>query len=129
MVAPAKKKKKAKDISTSLRIGDTVMVIAGGNKKKRAIKGQTGKIMSFSGKRKERVLIEGINLITKHQAPTQQGGPSGRIQKEAPVHISNVLFYADKAKKPVKLRNKVLDDGRKVRGYLDPKNKEFVQID
>lgn len=113
----------------SLKVGDTVMVIAGGNKNKRPNKGQTGKIKAFVGKKKDRVIVEGLNLITKHKRPTQPGESGGRIQVEGSIHISNVMFYADAISRPVRVRKQKLDDGRKVRGYMDPEKKEFVQID
>lgn len=112
-----------------LKAGDTVMVIAGGNKQKRPNKGQTGKIVRFTGKNKDRAVVEGVNMVTKHQRATQPGQSSGKLNIEASIHVSNLMFYAEKAKRPVRLKHKLLDDGRKVRGYLDPENKEFVQID
>lgn len=105
------------------------MVISGGNKKKRPNKGQTGKIMGFLGKKKDRVIVEGVNLHTKHQRQTSPDKPAGKITKEAGIHISNVMFYADKIKQPVRLKHKFLEDGRKVRGYLDPESKNFVEIE
>ncbi len=110
---------------TKLKKGDPVMVIAGGNKNKRANKGQVGNITGFEG---DRVLVEGVNVITKHQRATQPGQQSAKIQKEAPIHISNVMYYVEKAKRPVRLITSTLDDGTKVRGYRDPESKEFVQL-
>jgi len=113
---------------SALRKGDPVMVIAGGNKQKRPLKGQVGKILGFRGKDKSRVLIEGVNMHTKHQRQTAPGRSAGKIQKESAVHISNVMYYVEKLKKPVRLRHSFLQDGKKVRGYRDPETKEFVQI-
>jgi ribosomal protein L24 len=48
---------------------------------------------------------------------------------EGGMHISNVLFYVEKLKKPVRLKHKILEDGKKVRGYIDPTSKSFVQIE
>lgn len=115
-------------ITSSLRRGDTVMVIAGGNKKKRANKGQVGKIARFVGERRDRVIIEGLNLITRHQKAQAANKPAGKIQKEGSIHVSNVMFYAEKIKKPVRICHQILADGKKVRGYRDPKSKEFVQV-
>lgn len=112
-----------------IKKGDMVMVVAGGNNKKRPLKGKVGKVLGFSGDRKERVLIEGVNMITKHQRAKGPEKPAGRITKEAPVHISNVMYYAEKIQRPVKLRTKALEDGRRVRGYLHPDTQDFVQID
>jgi large subunit ribosomal protein L24 len=51
------------------------------------------------------------------------------VKREAPIHVSNVMFYVEKIKRPVRLRYKLLEEGKKVRGYLDPTSKTFVQVD
>lgn len=112
-----------------IKKGDTVMVVAGGNKKTRPIKGKTGRVIGFVGEKRDRVLIEGVNMITRHQRAKGPDKPAGKVNKEAPVHISNVMYYAEKIQKPVKIQRRVLEDGRKVRGYTDPSNGQFVQID
>lgn len=117
------------EVKRKIKKGDTVMVVAGGNKKSRPIKGKIGKVIGFSGKDNERILIEGVNMITRHQRAKGPDKPAGKITKEAPVHISNVMYYADKIQKPVKLQTRALADGRRVRGYVNPNTKEFVQID
>jgi large subunit ribosomal protein L24 len=111
----------------SLRKGDLVIVIAGGNKSKRPNKGKTGKIQRFVGA--DRVIVEGINLVTRHRRAAGPNKPAGKLRTEAAIHISDVMYYVDKLKTPVRLRHKMLEDGRKVRGYRDPKTAEFVQID
>ena len=116
-----------KKVNSALKKGDTVMVISGGNKKKRPNKGKVGKILRFVGV--ERVVVEGVNLITKHQRQTAPGKPYGKLQKEGSIHISNVMFYAEKLKKPVRIKHSVLDDGKKVRGFTNPETKKFEQID
>ena len=125
----SKKKKRTATRGTYLKKGDLVMVIAGGNKEKRPVKGKTGRVLGFSGKTKDRVLVEGLNMIKRHQRATAPGQSSEIVQKEAGIHVSNVLFYAEKLNRPVRLKMKFLEDGRKVRGYLDPKSKDFVQVD
>ena len=120
--------KRVKKHPTLLKQGDTVMVIAGGHKQKRPNKGQTGVIRGFAGKNKDRVIVEGVNMITKHKRATAPGETSSKIQMEGSIHISNVLFYAEKLKRPVRLKSKFLEDGTKVRGYLEPESKEFVQL-
>lgn len=115
-----------KQRSTQLKKGDQVMVIAGGNKKKRPNKGQVGRILGFQGT--DKVIVEGLNLVTKHKRATKPGEQSEKTQIPAGIHLSNVMFYAEKIKKPVRLKQKFLDDGRKVRGYINPENGEFVQI-
>ena len=114
---------------TSLKKGDTVMVIAGGNKNSRPNKGKVGKILRFTGANKDRVIVEGINLITRHQRAKGPNAPAGKVQREGSIHLSNVMYYVEKLKKPVRIKHKVLTGGKKVRGYLNPETKEFVQID
>ena len=111
-----------------LRTGDKVMVVAGGNKHKRANKGEVGRLQAFVGKKGERVIVEGINMITKHQRQLGPDKPAGIVKSEGSIHVSNVMYYAEKIKRPVRLKSQVLEDGTKVRGYTDPESKEFVQI-
>lgn len=125
-------KKQVKPVSEiakrMLRKGDLVMVIAGGNKHKRPNKGQVGNILGFAGKKKDRVIVEGVNLITKHQRQTSADTESQIVKVEGSIHISNVMYYVEKLQKPVRLKSNFLDDGRKVRGYTSPETKEFVQV-
>ena len=121
--------KKIKKTVTRLRVGDPVMVVAGGNKKKdRVLKGQTGKILRIYSK-KDRVIVEGANMIKRHKRSQMANEPSGIIYKEGSVHISNVMYYNEELKRPVRICMKTLDDGRKVRGYTHPESKNFEQID
>lgn len=120
-------KKITKKVERTLKKGDLVMVIAGGNKKTRPIKGQTARISRFVGS--DRVILEGLNLVSRHQKAKAQGEASGIIRKEAGVHISNVMFYVEKIKKPVRLRFQQLENGRKARGYFEPGSKNFVALD
>lgn len=113
---------------TVLKKGDPVMVISGGNKKKRPTKGKVGKILRFVGTNRDRVIVEGVNLMIRHQRQTAPGKPHGKIQKEASIHVSNVMYYVEKLKKPVRIKHSVLSDGKKVRGYINPGTKDFVQI-
>ncbi|MCB0338760.1 MAG: 50S ribosomal protein L24 [Bdellovibrionales bacterium] len=120
----AKRKDEIK--SSKLKAGDTVMVIAGGNEKKRPNKGKVGKILQVRG---NRVVVEGLNKFVRHQRALGPDKPAGKIEREASIHTSNVMYYAEKLKKPVRLRYQVLEDGTKVRGYLDSETKKFVQVD
>jgi large subunit ribosomal protein L24 len=126
MKSKAKKEIQAKP--TLLKKGDTVMVIAGGNKKTNAIKGQTGKIVSFVGSDRQRAIVEGLNLVVRHTKAKTVGEKSGKIKKEAPINVSRLMYFADKINKPVRLCTSVLADGKKVRGYKDKESKSFVQI-
>ena len=115
-------------IRPSIKKGDTIMVISGGHKDKRPLVGKTAKVAAIVGKLNDRVILEGENLVTKHQRQTGPDKPAGKIKKEASLHISNVMYYVEKLKKPVRLRQSRLADGRKVRGYIHPETKEFVQV-
>jgi len=89
-----------------IKKNDQVMVLSG------ADKGKTGKVLAVFPKT-QRVLVEGINFIKKHQRQTSANAPSGIIEKEAAIHISNVSLLQDG--KVAKVGYKYLDDGRKVR--------------
>ena len=88
---------------------DTVIVLAGKDK------GKSGKILKSLPK-KQRVIVEGVNIVTKHQKPNYNNPEGGIIKKEAPIHISNVLLYCDTCKKGVRTRMKIIEDmNKKVR--------------
>ncbi len=89
-----------------IKKNDMIVVLAG------ADKGKTGKVLAVFPKT-ERVLVEGINFIKKHQRQTSANAPSGIIEKEAALNVSNVALLVDG--KPAKVGFKYLDDGRKVR--------------
>ncbi len=67
-----------------IKTGDTVIVIAG------ADKGKTGKVLRIITD-KDRVVVEGVNRVWKHVRPSQRNPQGGRIQKDAPIHASNVM--------------------------------------
>jgi large subunit ribosomal protein L24 len=90
-----------------IKKGDTVMVITGKDNNK------TGRILRIFSK-KERVVIEGLNLIKKHTR-ARGNQPGGIEEKEAPVHISNVMLYCPKCSKPVRIKKAILENGEKVR--------------
>ena len=117
-----------KATKTSLRRGDMVMVISGGSGTKRVVKGRVGKIVRFVGKEKNRAIVEGLNMVTRHTKAKKPGEKAARIQVEAPIAISRLMYYVEKIKKPVRLGHGLLADGKKVRGYKDPQNGEFVQL-
>ena len=119
---------KAKVSKSLLRKGDSVMVISGGNKTKRPIKGKVGKILGFVGKDRQRVLVEGLNLVTRHTKAKGPGQQSGKIAKEAPIHVARLMYFVEKDKRPVRLCANTLEDGTKVRGYRQKTDKSFVQL-
>lgn len=91
-----------------VRKGDTVVIVAGKNK------GSSGEVLRVFPDA-DKVLVQGINVITKHVKPSQQNPQGGRIQREAPIHISNVMVADPRDGKPTRVRFNVLADGRKVR--------------
>ena len=90
----------------NIKKGDTVYVNAGNDK------GKTGKVLEMF-RSEDRVLVEGINLVSKHSKPSPKNPQGGIIKQEAPIHISNVNLM-DAAGKPTKVAHKVVD-GKKVR--------------
>ena len=96
-----------------LRKGDTVKVIAGGNSKKNNDKGKIGEILKVNAK-DNTVVVEGVNIVTKHNRPTNANPDGGIEKKEAPIHISNVAYFDPVEKKPTRIGYKV-ENGKKVR--------------
>jgi len=93
-----------------IRKGDEVIVIAGKNK------GRRGTVLRVLPD--DRVIVEGVNMVKKHQKPDPARGIAGGIiEKEAPLHISNVMLYNPQTKKGDRVGFKVLEDGRKVRYF------------
>lgn len=86
---------------------DLVQILVGRDK------GKTGKILRVNNK-KARVFVEKLNLIKRHTKPTGQK-PGGIIEKEAPIHASNVLLYCDKCGKGVRTKFVAADGGKKSR--------------
>ena len=99
-----------------LKTGDNVQVITGKDK------GRTGKILQID-RIKAKVVVEGVNIVTKHIKPQSADQP-GRIDKmEAPIHYSNVLLYNEESKKGERVRIQVNDDGSKTRIFAKSGNK------
>src|SRR6476469_10190659 len=73
-----------KDMARHIKTGDTVMVITG------ADKGRTGRVLRVLTD-KNRVVVEGMNRVWKHVRPSQRNPQGGRIKKDAPIHVSNVM--------------------------------------
>jgi large subunit ribosomal protein L24 len=94
--------------SIHVRRGDTVGVITGRERGKR---GKVLRVLTAKG----RVLVEHVNMIKKHQRPTQKLRQGGIIEREGPLAISNVLVVCSRCNKPSRTGVKVLADGRKVR--------------
>ena len=91
-----------------VRRGDTVGVIAG---KERGKRGKVLRVITDKG----RVLVEKINMVKKHQKPTQKLRQGGIIEREGSIHLSNVLLVCTRCDRPVRTGMKILADGRKQR--------------
>ena len=91
-----------------IRTGDNVLVIAGKEK------GKTGRVeRQVSGQ--DRGVIEGVNLVTRHMKARPGVTQGGKIQKEAPIHVSNVVLICNKCNEPTKPKTTFLDTGVRVR--------------
>jgi large subunit ribosomal protein L24 len=91
-----------------IKKNDSVLVLSGKEKGKR------GRVIAVSPV-KGSLLIEKINMIKKHMKPSRKYTQGGIIEKEAPVHISNVMLICPKCNKPTRIGNAALQTGRKVR--------------
>ena len=94
-------------VKFKIRKGDKVVVITGKEK------GKTGEVLSVL-REESRVLVQGVNIVKRHTRPSA-ANPGGIIDKEAPLHISNVAHVDPKSGKPTRVGFKVADGGRKVR--------------
>jgi large subunit ribosomal protein L24 len=88
--------------------GDTVYVVSGKEK------GKTGRVIKVL-RSKNTALVEKLNIVKRHQRPTQANPTGGIVEKEAPIHISNLMLFDDKEKKPARIGRKTLSTGEKVR--------------
>lgn len=91
-----------------IQVDDEVIVLTGKDK------GRTGDVVEFRGA--DRVVVSGINEITRHTRPRKPGERHGRLQKEAPLHISNVAILNPETEKADKVGIRV-EDGKKVRYF------------
>ena len=87
---------------------DNVVVITGKDK------GKKGKVMSADPK-KGRIVVSGVNMVTRHQKPRSQTEPGGILRKEGSISASNVMLYCSKCDKGGRTGVKVLENGNKVR--------------
>ncbi len=91
-----------------VRKNDSVMVIAGKER------GKTGKVLRVIPK-KSRAIIERVNMVKRHTRARGPQLPGGILEKEASIHISNLMLMCDKCNAPVRVGKKILEDGEKVR--------------
>ncbi len=93
---------------TQLKKDDVVMVIAGKEK------GKSGRILKLLPK-KNRVIVEKVNLIKRHTKPTRQMPQGGVLEKEGSIHVSNVMIICHRCNVPVRIGKRIMEDGSKVR--------------
>ena len=93
-----------------IRTNDDVIVISGKDK------GRTGKVIRTDPKR-DRVYVEGVNMVKRHQRPMpgRPNAPVGVIEKEGPVHVSNVAVLDPKDRKPTRVGTRRTEDGTRMR--------------
>ena len=103
-----------------IKKGDDVIIIAGKDK------GRRGTVLNINDE-VDRVLVEGINVVRKHQKPNPNAGVQGGIvEQERPVHVSNVMLFNPATGKGDRIGIKTLEDGRKVRFFKS--NNEVVDV-
>ncbi len=92
----------------TIKRNDTVVVIAGKEKGKR------GKVLRVLPER-QRVIVERVNFVKRHQRPTQKVRQGGIIEREGSLHVSNVMLVCGKCDRPTRTGKQILADGRRVR--------------
>ncbi|MBL8054422.1 MAG: 50S ribosomal protein L24 [Nitrospira sp.] len=101
-----------------MRKGDTVVVISGRER------GKTGKVMSVD-LRAGKVVVEKLNVIKRHTKPNQKAKQGGILEREAPLQISNVMFFCPVTQKPTRVGIRTQADGRRVR--FSKKSNEILE--
>lgn len=91
-----------------IKKGDTVAVLAGNDK------GQKGRVLEIIRKT-DRAIVEGVNMIKKHTKPNAESPQGGIIEKEAPIHISNLMLVDPKSGEPTRIGRKMNENGKLVR--------------
>jgi len=91
-----------------IRKGDTVQVIAGNDK------GKVGKVLAVD-EVKQRVIVEKVNFVKRHTKAKRAGAKSGILEREAPIHVSNVLLWDPKSERGVRIGSRQLPDGSRER--------------
>ena len=95
-------------MTINIKTNDKVKLIAGKEK------GKIGKVLKIL-KNKNKVLVEGINMVKRHSKPTAQNTQGGIVEKEAALNISNVMLMCNACIKPARVKVKILEDGKKAR--------------
>lgn len=95
-------------MSFRVRKNDTVQVMCG------EFRGKTGRIVKVFPD-KNRALVEGLNIIKRHTKPNRKTQQGGIVQKEAPIHLSNLMLVCPKTGKPTRIGVSILEGGKRVR--------------
>ena len=96
-------------MANRIKKGDQVVVIAGRDK------GKTGDVVRVLG---DKVVVSNINIVKRHTKPNPQAGqPGGVIERESPIHVSNVMLFNPASGKGERIGIKELEDGRKLRVF------------
>ncbi len=95
-------------MAARIRKGDTVVVTTGSDKGKR---GEVLQVLPRDG----RAVVQGVNIAKRHTKPGGAGQPGGIIEREATIHLSNLMLIDGKTDKPTRVGFRVLEGGRKVR--------------
>lgn len=93
---------------TCIKKDDKVKIIAGKDN------GKIGKVLKVDRK-ENRVIVESVNIVKRHVKPNAQNRQGGIIDKEAPIHLSNVMLMCNHCMSAVRPKMRILDDGKKVR--------------
>lgn len=88
--------------------GDTVIVLSGKDK------GKKGKVLA-AYPQEGRVLVEGVNIVTKHRKPTPSMQQGGIVKQEAPIYAAKVMLVCPACKQPTRVASRLLDNGERVR--------------
>ncbi len=95
-------------MAARIKKGDQVLVITG------ADKGRRGEVLQVMPK-DERAVVRGVRVVKRHTKPAGMGQPGGIIEKEGPIHLSNLKLIDPKSSEPTKVGFRILEGGRKVR--------------
>ena len=95
-------------MAAKIKKGDRVQILAGRDKGKR------GEVLAVMPK-EDRALVQGVNVVKRHQKPQGLNRQGGIVEKEAPIHLSNLALIDPRSDKPTRVGFRLLEDGKKVR--------------
>ena len=98
-------------MSMKIKTGDTVMVMTGD---KNGSRGKTGKVLAVSPKERK-VIVEGLNMVSKHMKPKKAGDPSGIVQAESAIYACKIQLVCPNCKEPTRVGYTVNENGTKER--------------